>query len=89
MNINLKKNIGNILILIGGVTFILAKMIKETFPPFDINSNDPWQGQSADTIAMYGLTLALSTMIVTGFRTIRRSGFSFKRILLPSIGIGV
>lgn len=88
LNPKITKNIGNILIIIGGITFIVAKVIKETFPPFDLTSNEPWKGQLADNFEMYGLTLALATMIVAGSRAIRRNGFSFKRILVPLIGVG-
>lgn len=57
------------------------------YPPgtYDV----PWQGQHADTIAIYGLTLAISAMIVFGFRSIRQYGFSLKRVILPVVGIGI
>lgn len=70
----------------GWVTFLIAKPIKEAFPPIDPSSHSPWAGQTAETIEMFGLTVAVSAMIIVGIRSVRRDGFKLKKIWVLALG---
>ncbi len=85
----LPKNKSEWIILLGFLIYFIADLVHGKFK-FDLVNLTPkvafleWLLRA---LRDWGLTAAIATMIIAGLRLIRKEGFTFKRLILPAIGV--
>jgi len=84
----LPKSTSDWLIFVGFIVYLVSQILKLFFPPID-----PLNPQGGSWIAKIvgdtGFILAVTVLIVSGLRSLRRQGFSWKRIIRPVLGVGI
>ncbi|WP_136524541.1 hypothetical protein [Geomonas ferrireducens] len=85
----LPKNKSEWIILLGFLTYFITDLAHGRYK-FDLENLTTkvalieWMLRA---LRDFGLTIAIATMIIAGLRLIRKEGFTFKRLILPALGI--